>query len=136
MGILEEIFGKGQEPAKPGLPFNFSTSLRPMRLDARKENCIEVIVSVTNVSDKQFLASASLEIPKALGFENAILAKMKEIRLGEIEPGKTKTASFSVCASTQTAPGTYALVLTINQHYRDYSHILNYAKKTVEVRAV
>ncbi|MCX8197192.1 MAG: hypothetical protein N3G80_02660 [Candidatus Micrarchaeota archaeon] len=136
MGFLDELFGKKEEPAKPGLPFNFTTTLRPMRLSARKENCVEVLVSITNVTSEPFLASATLELPKALGFENAVVAKVKEIRLGEIPAGKTKVASFSVCASSQTAAGTYAMVLTINQHYRDYSHVMNYAKKTVEIRAV
>ena len=39
MGILDNLMGKKAEPAREGLPFNVSTALRPVRLNARKENC-------------------------------------------------------------------------------------------------
>ena len=41
MGVLDGLLGKGEEAAAvPGLPFNISTSLRPVRLNARKERII------------------------------------------------------------------------------------------------
>ena len=55
--------GKKDEPAKAGLPFNFSTALRPVRLNARKENCLELLVTIKNASDRPFMASASVEVP-------------------------------------------------------------------------
>ncbi|MEM4633869.1 MAG: hypothetical protein QW275_01820 [Candidatus Anstonellaceae archaeon] len=136
MGFLDGLFAKKEEPIKPGLPFSIATSLRPMRLSARKESMIELIVEIKNVSDKPVMVSATCEIPRALGFENVGMAKIKEIRMGELAPGSQKSLSFAICSNSQTPPGTYSVVLTVNQHYRDYSHILNYAKKTVEIRAV
>ncbi|MCX8175461.1 MAG: hypothetical protein N3E51_04625 [Candidatus Micrarchaeota archaeon] len=136
MGFLDGLFGKQEAPEKAGLPFSIKTSLRPVRLNARRENCIELLVSVQNTSSAPVLVSIQAELPRALGFENVALAKIKEIRVGQLEPGKEKTVSFSLCASHQTAPGTYSVLVTVSQHYRDYSHILNYAKKSVEVRAV
>ena len=137
MGMLDELLGKEEEqPVKAGLPFNITTSLRPVRLNARKDTCLEVLVTVKNVTDAPVMASISAEVPKSLGFENVGLAKIKEIRIGELPARKEKTVSFSVCGNFQTAPGTYSVLVTVNHHYRDYSHILNYAKKTVEVRAV
>ena len=45
MGLLDDLMGKEQEaPAKAGLPFNITTSLRPVRLNARKDTCLEVLV--------------------------------------------------------------------------------------------
>jgi hypothetical protein len=136
MGFLDGILGSKEEPTKAGLPFKVTNSLRPVRLSARRESCLEVLVSVKNVSDAPIMVSATVEIPRALGFENLGITKIKEIRMGDLEPGKEKNISFSVCSNSQTAAGTYAVVLTVNHHYRDYAHILNYAKKTVEVRAV
>ena len=136
MGFLDGLMGKKAEPARQGLPFNVSTVLRPVRLSARKENCLELLVTITNASGEPFMASASVEVPRALGFENVGMTKIKEIRMGELPPQKEKTISFSICANSQTAPGTYSALLTVSQHYRDYSHVLNYAKKSVEVRAV
>ncbi len=136
MGFLDGLIGKKEEPARQGLPFNISTSMRPVRLNARKENCLELLVTITNASDKPFMASASLEVPRTLGFENVGMAKIKEIRMGELAAQKEKTVSFSICANSQTPAGTYSALLTVSQHYRDYSHVLNYAKKTVELRVV
>ncbi|MFA6907537.1 MAG: hypothetical protein WC263_01800 [Candidatus Micrarchaeia archaeon] len=136
MGILDNLLGKKEEPARAGVPFNVSTSLRPVRLNARKENCLELLVTVANASDAPLMMSLSVEVPKPLGFENVSIAKIKEIRIGELPAQKEKTVNFSICANSQTPAGTYAAQLTVSQHYRDYSHVLNYVKKSVEVRVV
>ena len=107
-----------------------------MRLNARTEKCLELLVTVANASDAPLMMSMGVEVPKPLGFENMSIAKIKEIRIGELPAQKEKTISFSICANSQTAPGTYSVLLTVSQHYRDYSHVLNYARKTVEVRVV
>ena len=136
MGILDSLMGKKEAPAREGLPFNVSTSLRPVRLNARKENCLELLVTVSNASDAPLMMSVNIEVPKSLGFENLGITKIKEIRIGELAAQKEKTVGFTVCASSQTPAGTYSALLTVSQHYRDYSHVLNYAKKSVEVRVV
>ncbi|VVC01103.1 Uncharacterised protein [uncultured archaeon] len=137
MGILDDIMGKGEEgPAVAGLPFNISTALRPVRLNARKESSLELLVTVKNVTDSPVMTSVSAEVPSSLGFENLGITKIKEIRIGELPAKKEKTVSFSISSSSQTAPGVYSVLLAVNHHYRDYSHVQNYAKKTVEIRAV
>jgi hypothetical protein len=137
MGFLDELMGgKREEPAKAGLPFNVSTTLRPVRLSARKESSLELLVTVKNASEGAFMCSISVEVPRQLGFENVGMTKIKEIRIGELPPQKEKTVSFTICSNPSTAAGNYSVLLNVNQHYRDYSHVLNYAKKTVEVRVV
>ena len=87
MGLLDDLMGKGEEaPAREGLPFNISTALRPVRLSARKESTVEILVTIKNVSGSPFMASVSAEVPKTLGFENVGMAKIKEIRKGEPNP--------------------------------------------------
>ena len=113
-----------------------TTALRPVRLNARKESSLELLVTVKNVTDAPVMASVSVEVPKSLGFENVGMTKIKEIRMGELPPQKEKTLSIAICSNSTTMPGTYAALVTVSHHYRDYSHVLNYAKKTVEVRAV
>ena len=131
------MMGKpSDEPGKAGLPFNISTSLRPVRLNARKESALELLVTVKNVTGSPVMASISAEVPASLGFDNLGMTKIKEIRIGQLEAHKEKTVSFSVCSSSKTAPGTYSVLVTVNHHYRDYSHVQNYAKKPVEIRAV
>jgi hypothetical protein len=136
MGFLDNLMGKKEEPVREGLPFNISTALRPVRLNSRKENCLELLVTVANASDQPLMMSVNIEVPKSLGFENLGITKIKEIRIGELPAQKEKTVSFSICANSQTPSGVYSVLLTVSQHYRDYSHVLNYAKKGVEVRVV
>lgn len=136
MGFLDGLLGNKEAPAREGLPFNVTTALRPVRLSARKESSLELLVTVKNVTDAPVMTSVSVEVPKSLGFENVGMTKIKEIRMGELPPQKEKTLSVSICSNSTTMPGTYAVLVTVSHHYRDYSHVLNYAKKTVEVRAV
>jgi hypothetical protein len=137
MGFFDDILGSKEAPAKAGLPFNITTALRPVRLVARKDSCLELLVTVKNVSEGPIMVSVSTELPKALGFDGMGLTKIKEVRLsGELAPQKDKTISFSLCSSSQTAAGTYSVQVVVNHHYRDFSHILNYAKKSVEVRVI
>lgn len=139
MGFLDKIsslFENKEEPIKKGLPFTFTTSLNPVRLNARKESSLQLSISVKNVEDKPFLASVKVEVPRALGFENVGMAKIKELRLGEIAPKSEKSAHVTICSNPTTLPGTYSVIVTVNHHYRDYEHILNYAQKTIEIRAV
>jgi len=136
MGILDGLLGKRTEAARQGLPFNVSTSLRPVRLSARKESSLELLITTTNVTDAPIMVSASVEVPRQLGFENVGMTKIKEIRMGELAPQKEKAISVSICSNPATPAGTYAVLVTVSHHYRDYSHVLNYAKKTVEVRVV
>ena len=136
MGFLDDLMGKKEEPSRAGLAFNISTALRPVRLAARKEGCLELLVTLKNVSEEPVMASVSVELPKSLGFENLGITKIKEIRIGELAPQKEKTVSFSLCSNVQTPPGVYSALLTVNHHYKDYQHVVNYAKKSVEVRVV
>ena len=136
MGFLDGLLGNKEAPAREGLPFNVTTALRPVRLNARKESSLELLVTVKNVTGAPIMASVSVEVPRSLGFENVGMTKIKEIRMGELPPQKEKALSVSICSNSTTMPGTYAVLVTVSHHYRDYSHVLNYAKKTVEVRAV
>jgi len=136
MGFLDNLLGNKEAPARAGLPFNVSTALRPVRLAARKESMLELLVTVKNVTENPLMVSVNCEVPRSLGFENVGMTKIKEVRIGELPAGREKTLSFAVCSNSQTAAGTYSVLVTVNHHYRDYSHILNYAKKTIEVRVV
>jgi uncharacterized membrane protein len=136
MGFFDNLFGKKEKEEKPTVPFEISTKLNPVRLLARKESTLELEVNIKNITDKPFIASLTCEVPKFLGFENVGMTKIKELRIGELEPNKEKKFYFTICSNSQTPKGTYSVLLTANQHYRDYSHILNYVKKTVEIRAV
>ncbi|MCX8162945.1 MAG: hypothetical protein N3D10_00105 [Candidatus Micrarchaeota archaeon] len=117
-------------------PFIISNSFRPIRLNSRKENSVDLVLNIKNKSNSAHLCSVVIEVPNQLGLDSTCLTKSKEFRLGNIEPGQTKELSVPIYASSQTPPATFKLVLKIYSHYRDYKHILNMVRKIIELRAV
>lgn len=140
MGFLDGIFGKGEEAqpagAVKGSPFTISTSFRPMRLAARSDNSVELLVELANISGQPNLCSMVVELPKGIGFDGVGLHKTKELRMGQFPAGEKKTIPIGLHASSQTPPGAYRIQLTVYSHYRDYSHVLNSASKSAELRVV
>jgi uncharacterized membrane protein len=149
MGLLDSILGKkdsgaaGAEGAAGAIAeggkvakFAVTTSFRPMRLAARSDNSVELLLEVQNTSDSPQLCSAVIEVPKGLGFDGVGIHKTKELRLGQVAGGEKKNISVGLHASSQTAPGNYRIAITVYTHYRDYTHVLNSISKQTELRVV
>ncbi len=139
MGLLDGLFGKGEsapEGARGGKSFTLNTSFRPMRLAARSDNSVELIIELQNISGQSQLCSVVVEVPKGLGFDGVGLHKTKELRIGQLPAGETKRISVGLHASSQTPAGNYRIQITAYSHYRDYSHVLNSASKPAELRVV
>lgn len=138
MGLLDNLLGKKEEtPAAPkGSPFSLSTSLRPVRLNARRENSLDLLIDLQNITNAPQMCSVVVELPKSLGFDNVGLHKTRELRLGALEANVKKQVPVGIFANNQTPPGNYRLTITLNAHYRDYSHVINSVSKAVEIRVV
>ncbi len=138
MGLLDNIFGNSskQAAAPGGAAFTISTSFRPMRLAARSNNSVDLLVTLNNISGTPQMCSAVVELPKTLGFDSVGLHKTKELRLGTLDAGAKKDLAISIYSSSQTPAGLYSLKLSVYSHYRDYAHVLNSVSKTLELRIV
>lgn len=144
MGFLGDILkkaglsdsGSGANAQSGGNPFKFTTSFRPVRLKARNENSTELMIKLKNTSGGEKLCSVSVQLPNQLGFDSVGLHKTKELRMGNLLPGAQKEAIVSIWATSQTPAGTYCLNVVADTHYRDYSHVINSARKSVELRVV
>ncbi len=137
MDILD-IFGKkdvGKELVR-GVPYKIKTSFRPLRITARKNESVDLIVEVTNRTEEQLLTSVVVKVGKKLGFDNVGMNKVKEVRLGYLQGGETKELNVGVYGNSGTPPGTHKVLVKVFSHYRDYNHVLNSVKKMVELRAV
>jgi uncharacterized membrane protein len=117
-------------------PFIISTSFRPIRLNAKKDNSCDLIVKLTNKSNSKQLCSIIVQVPNELGLDNMRISKSKEYRLGELEPNETKTFNIPIYAGFNTPQATYRLVIKVNAHYRSYQYIQNSVQKYLELRAV
>lgn len=138
-GITEEETQISEETVRTpdiGVPFAISTSFRPVRLNSNTQNNIDLVINLTNQSEKNQICSVVVDLPKNIGFEQMGISRQKELRLGELQPGQSKEFSISLSANNQTPAGFYTLQLTAYSHYRDYTHILNSVRKPVELRVV
>jgi hypothetical protein len=138
-GITEEEAKITEEPAATpdvGVPFTISTTFHPVRLSAKTNNNIDLIINLRNVSEKSHICSVVVDLPKNIGFEQMGIVKQKELRLGQLEPGQSKEFRVSLSANNTTNSGLYTLQLTAYSHYRDYTHILNSVRKPVDLRVV
>lgn len=145
MGLFDGIFGQKKEQQEVGVlegsgtavpMFSITTSFRPVRLAARKEESVELELVVKNVSEAETMASVNVDIPKGLGFDGMGIARTKEFRLGTLKSGDEKKFSVSLHGSSQTTPGNYRITISAFAHYRDYGHVLNAVKKAVELRVI
>lgn len=108
----------------------------PYKLQSKKSSSATLIVKVKNVTKEVLLTSIVVEAPNQLGFDEMIMAKQRELRIGEMQPEESKEVKFPLYSSLKSDPGEYTLSLTAIAHYRDYGHVLNAVKKRVAVEIV
>lgn len=137
MGILD-IFGKkdSANDIVKGPPFSVTTELVPYRLYAKKNSSATLHVTLKNLTKDVLLTSVVAELPGKIGFDEMIMSKQKELRLGEIPPGEQKEVKLTLYTSLGSDAGEYTATLTAIAHYRDYGHVLNAVKKRISINLV
>ncbi len=137
MGIFN-IFGKKDAATDitKGSPFMISTELVPYHLYARKNSSATLMVKVKNITKDILLTSVVAELPNRLGFDEMVLSRQKETRIGELQPEEQKEIKLNIYGGVGSEAGEYTVRLTTIAHYRDYSHVLNAVKKQVQVSVV
>lgn len=137
MGILD-IFGK-KDSAKDitsGPPYSVATELVPYKLYAKKAGSATLVVKVKNLTKDVLLTSVVAETPGKIGFDEMMVSKQRELRIGEMQPNEVKEVKFGIYSSMGSDAGEYTLTLTTIAHYRDYGHVLNAVKKRVLVELI
>ena len=76
------------------------------------------------------------ELPNRLGFDEMVLSRQREQKVGEMQPNDEKEIKFNIYGGVGSEPGEYTLRLTTIAHYRDYSHVLNAVKKQIQISVV
>jgi hypothetical protein len=76
------------------------------------------------------------ELPNRLGFDDMIMTRQREMRVGEMQPGEEKEVRFDIHGGVGSDSGEYTLNLTAIAHYRDYGHVLNAVRKNVKIEVV
>lgn len=145
MGFLDSLMGSSSESKgtqteiqQSNAPFNVVTSFSPVRLSARKDNMVRMIIKLTNTTPEPQLVSVDILLPKKelIGFEPTCINKHMEKKLGEVKAGDSVELVIPIWGSNQTRDGNYPMELTAYSHYINYDKVLNYVKKRITLRVV
>ena len=151
MGLLDDVFGsekkaykeKPTAPLQTGLreahgPVSLSIRFLPMRLAAKKDNRVDMIVRIANESAEKQLVSFEVLAPRnqMIGFDSTVVNKHYEKKLGYIEPGVSTEFAVTVYGTSQTKEGSCDLDVVAYVHYVDYNKVINYVKRKVALRVV
>ncbi|MGD0510233.1 MAG: hypothetical protein ABSA33_00165 [Candidatus Micrarchaeaceae archaeon] len=137
MGIMN-LFGKKDSANEitKGPPYSISTELVPYKLHAKMSSNALLIVKVRNLTKDVLMTSVVAKVPGKLGFDEMVMQKEKEVRVGDMQPAETKEIEFKIYSSIGSEVGDYTLALTTFAHYRDYAHVLNSIRKDVTVSLI
>ncbi len=151
MGILDDIFGsekkaykaRPQEPLPSNLretqsPISMSVRFLPLRLAARKDNRLDMIVRITNETAEKQLISFEARVPQRemMGFDPTVVSKQYQKKLGQVEPKASAEFAVTIHGTSQTKPGNYPVDVTAYVHYIDYNKVMNFVKRKVSLRVV
>jgi hypothetical protein len=154
MGFLDSLLGEGSkadvkrkeeefkaaEAGKrvPDIPFRVSTSFLPLRLSATKQNSVNLIVKLTNITNDPQLVSVDVMLGRKdlIGFDPMCINKATEKKVGQVGAGETKEVSIPIFASNQTGAGDYNLDISVYAHYQDYNKVYASVAKKTNLRVV
>ncbi len=116
----------------------FTHRLIPLRLARGNDSSIDVVFQIENLTDKEMLLSIEGKLPKnaLLGFDPNLVHKRAMKKLGTLEPGEYVEASLRVYGARQTKPGDYPILLIVNEHYQDYTKVLEEYKRMGTIRVI
>lgn len=117
-------------------PFDLSFSFHPLRLNAHKQDYIELAIALKNVSVDEQLTSLTITVPHGLGFEQTGLSQERELRFNFLKPGEEKRFKINIYSNQRTKPGAYVVKLYAASHYRNYGYVINQLAKTFDLRVV
>lgn len=135
---LFDIFGKKDvtKDLTKRVPFSLSTEFTPYRLYAGKKSASTLTVDLRNATKEVMLTSLVIELPNKIGFDDMMIAKEREMRLGQIAPSEEKEVRVNLHNSLDADKGEYTILLTAIAHYRDYGHVMNAVKKRITLQVV
>ncbi|HIH20894.1 TPA: hypothetical protein HA244_06525 [Candidatus Micrarchaeota archaeon] len=132
MSFFDSLFGK-KEVVTPYM-YGLECSFHPFRLRAHTKDAVDLEIRLRNNTDQELLSALVVVLPHDLGFEQIGLQQEHESRLGLMKPGEERFIKIPVWSNQKTPPGSYKVKIFAISHYRDYSHVLNEVKRTMELR--
>lgn len=143
MGFLDSIMGATEQqslekPSNSSSPFKISVNFSPVRLGAMKDNKVNAIIRITNVSGGPQLVSVDAVLPRGhlIGFDATCIHKSIEKKLGQVATNDSIETVIPIWANNQTKSGSCSFEVTVYSHYMDYNKVLSSVKKSATLRVV
>lgn len=135
---LFDIFGKKDvsKDLTKRLPFVVATEFLPYKLYAGKKSATTLFVRLRNATNEVVLTSLVVELPNKISFDDVMIAREREMRLGAIAPSEEKEVRLNLHNSLDADKGEYTIILSAIAHYRDYGHVMNAVKKRIPLQVV
>lgn len=131
MGLFD-LFGKKQ--ADPRAPFTLRAELHPYRIPANTADYVDLEITVGNNTSDEVLSSVVISVPKGIGFEQSAISQQRELRLGYLLPSEQKALKVRLYGTNRTNKGQYPVQIYTIAHYKDYGHVLNEARRVIQLR--
>jgi hypothetical protein len=113
----------------------FITELNPMRLVFGRDKKVDLMLKITNDSDKMRLISSDIVMSEQLAFEKNGRGSSKILRLGEMKAGESKVEYFSIYPKVNIQKGEQPIKIAVMEHYeKKYDYILSKKSKTIYLR--
>jgi uncharacterized membrane protein len=99
----------------------------------------DLVVTVENASGNSLLTSLKIILPEGLGFDATGIrgvSDKKDVRLGELSPGSSKSTTLRVFVNRKATAGEHDIGISVSGHYRDYEHVQCEEKSNATLRVV
>lgn len=136
MGIFDFLDFLKKKDKDSTKPFSITTKLHPYRLNAYRNEIVDLIVTITNNDSKPNMVSVVAKCPQKLGFGSIGINKSDQKKIGNMEPGEEKTVIFKIHGNSNTEANDYPIGIMVYSHFRDYEHVENAVRKIITLRAV
>ncbi len=114
---------------------NVKTSLFPFRMKLRHREPVRLEFAISNNSAKPKIVSFELELPRQLGLDKAGLKRVERKKLlNKLVQGESKKFSYEIFPSKVVEVGNYTVSLNINDHFNDFSHLLETKEEKVSIK--
>jgi len=112
------------------------TSFTPLRMVAGQKRPVVLAIEVFNKTRDMRNYSVSVKLPFVFSFGPGILLKEKRIRIGKVEPGKSKDALFKVYGKYNIVVGNYPVGIVVKEHGERFDQAIGEMKLPTSLRVV
>ncbi|MCK9292638.1 MAG: hypothetical protein WCY27_00375 [archaeon] len=115
---------------------NITTSIFPYRLDTRLKDSLELSLKVKNADTDIKLISIDVILDPNIALEKSGVKKAVSLRVGDLGGGKSILKKFEIYPFQGIKPGTYNVLVRVNEHYVNYEQLKSKTEKLIPIKAI